>query len=283
MKEVGIVTEDAPVVRRPSWLRRTWNKYALIIVGNIVFFALMYWFTYRPHNAESRGGEFLSLAQQQETDGRLQAAEVLYGKVVQDYGETKAGVVAMRRLPEVRAASEKATHAAAAEQLPPELELAKMLKAPPAWFMARLLAGQHAKVAKVDRPRYFEALDGYLRIAFERGEIDHGRVHKEAAFAHEALRARYLGLHANCAVEADWMYDDVRIRNNNLFAWSKAVIEVEVRQGDNVEKDSQRFDSVRPGQELAIAELRISSDGGPVHCKVRVVSEQGEVRFEQRL
>ena len=39
MKEVGIVTEDAPVVRRPSWLRRTWNKYALIIVGNIVFFA----------------------------------------------------------------------------------------------------------------------------------------------------------------------------------------------------------------------------------------------------
>ncbi len=277
------MSEDKGTIGRPTWLRRAWNKYGLIIVGNIVFFALMYWFTYRPHNAESRGGEFLSLAQLQETDGRLEAAEVLYRKVLQDYRETNAGDVALRRLPAVLAAHEKVAHAAAAEQLPPELELTKVLKAPPAWFLANLLAGHYGDVAEADRPRYFEVLDAYLRIAFERGEIDHAGVLKAPAFAHDALRRRYLDVHASCALQADWMYDDVRIRNENLFAWSKAVIEVEVRQGDNVEQDSQRMDAVRPGEELDITEIRISADGGPVQCRARVVTEQGEIRFERRL
>ena len=277
------MSQDGQITPRQSWLRRTWNKYALIIVGNIVFFALLYWFSYRPHNAESRGGEFLSLAQQQETDGRLQAAEVLYRKVTQDYGDTSAGAIALRRLPEVVAAHEKLAHAAAAEQPPPELELGKVLKAPPAWFLANLLAGHYEDAAEADRPRYFETLDAYLRIAFERGEIDHGRVLKAPAFAHEALRRRYLDVHASCALQPDWMYDDVRIRNENLFAWSKAVVEVEVRQGDNIEQESLRLDAVKPGQEPAITEIRVSADGGPVHCKATVNTEQGEIRFERRL
>ena len=272
---------EAP--KPPGWLRRTWNKYALIVVGNIIFFALLYWFSYRPHNAESRSGEFLRLAQQQETDGRLEAAEALYRKVADDYGDTTAGNVARRRLPDVHRARAQASHLKAVEQQPPELELKKVIEGPPSWFLAKLLAGHHGQIADADRGRYYEVLDGYLRIAFERGEIDHKRLREEPAFTNEALRQRYVDMHASCAVESDWMYDDVHVRNDNLFPWTNAVIAVEVRQGERQVEDSLRLALLRPGERAATAEIRISADAGPVQCKVRVTTDEGELRFERRL
>lgn len=268
---------------RPGFWRRLWRKYGLIVVGNVVFFALLYWFSYRPHNAQSRAGEFLSVAQQMEADGRLEAAEVLYDKVLQDYAETDAARTAGRRMPEVKQARALSLQRLAAPQPPPELQIRKLIDGPPAWFLATLLAGHYASVAEADRPRYFEALDGYLRTALDRGEIDHARAKAHPAFAHDALARRYFDLKAACTMASDWVWDDVRVRNDNLFAWSGAVIELEVVQGERRESGSVRLDRVRPGESVEVTELRIKADGGEVRCKARIDTTEGGLRFEQRL
>ena len=58
-------------------LRDAWHKYGLIVIGNVVFFALLYFVQYRPNSRESRAAELLTLAQHEETDQRLEAAESL--------------------------------------------------------------------------------------------------------------------------------------------------------------------------------------------------------------
>ena len=71
-------------------LSAIWSKYGLIVVGNIVFFILLYFFSYRPHNEENRASEFLSIAQSAETGGRKETALDLYERILSDYGETRA-------------------------------------------------------------------------------------------------------------------------------------------------------------------------------------------------
>ena len=191
--------------------------------------------------------------------------------------------MARRRLPDVHVARARAQLSEVAERLPPELDLAKVLKGPPSWYLAVLLAGRYVQIADGDRARYFEVLDGYLRIAFERGEIDHKRLRVEPAFATEALRRRYLDVQASCTVVSDWLYDDVQVRNDNLFPWTNAVIAVVVRQGERQVEESLRLATQRSGELVTAAEIRVSGDGGPVQCKVQVSSDEGETRIERRL
>ena len=97
--------EDVSVERRseakPGAIRAMWNKYGLIVVGNVVFFALLYFVQYRPNSRDSRATELLTLAQREESEQRLEAAESVYSKILADYRDSYAGTVARERLPKV--------------------------------------------------------------------------------------------------------------------------------------------------------------------------------------
>src|SRR5688572_9620226 len=86
-----------------SLLVGLWQKYGLIVVGNVVFFALLYFVQYRPNSRENRATELLTMAQREEAEQHLEAAEALYAKVVSDYTDADAFVLARERLPKVQA------------------------------------------------------------------------------------------------------------------------------------------------------------------------------------
>ena len=67
-----------------GWLHAFWQKYGLIVVGNLVFFALLYFVQYRPNSRDNRATELLTLAQREEAEGRLEAAETLYGRILSE-------------------------------------------------------------------------------------------------------------------------------------------------------------------------------------------------------
>src|SRR6186713_3018483 len=80
-----------------------WQKYGLIVIGNVVFFALLYFIQYRPNSRENRAGELLTLAQREEAEHRLEAAESLYAMLLADYADERPSAIAKERLPKVRA------------------------------------------------------------------------------------------------------------------------------------------------------------------------------------
>src|SRR5215471_19507592 len=84
-----------------------WHKYGLIVIGNVVFFALLYFVQYRPNSRENRAAELLTLAQREEADHRLEAAESLYATILADYADERPAALAKERLPKVRALAQK--------------------------------------------------------------------------------------------------------------------------------------------------------------------------------
>src|SRR2546423_1583384 len=88
---------------RQKLLLDTWQKYGLIVIGNVVFFALLYFIQYRPNSRENRAGELLTLAQREEAEHRLEAAESLYAMILADYADERPAAVARERIPKVRA------------------------------------------------------------------------------------------------------------------------------------------------------------------------------------
>src|SRR6187399_1017035 len=100
-------TEGRAHAEREPWLAALWQKYGLIVVGNVVFFALLYFIQYRPNSREARATELLTMAQREEAEQHLEAAETLYAKVVADYGDANAFVIARERLPKVQALAKK--------------------------------------------------------------------------------------------------------------------------------------------------------------------------------
>mgnify|MGYP007046920938 CR=1 FL=1 len=265
-------------------LAALWQKYGLIVVGNIVFFLLLYFFSYRPHNAEARASELLQLAQNQETDARLEAAEVLYGKLIADYPDTRAGEVASERLPGVL--EQRSAREAAARRrvpLPPQpFDWRKLLDKEPAWAVAGVLADRWPEVDDSARERYLVALDRYVELAFAAG-LQRDSLARHSAFATGVLRSRYLDLHGHCRVQGDWVYDDVAIINDNLFAWHNVVVDVAVGQGDDRSEAAVRAAEVGAAAALPLTELRVSKDGGFVHCRLRVKADEGELLRDQRL
>jgi len=266
-----------------GWMAATWDKYGLIVVGNIIFFALLYLFSYRPHNATARANEYLQIAQQQESEGRYEAAEVLYRTVTSRYGDTDAAALAGARLPTVQRLHADVRSAAEKPNLPPDLTLEKIVAGPPAWFVARMLARRYEELADNDRQPFLAALDGYMRLAFARGEIDFPTASKHHAFRHDTLQRRYFDLRSKCGFHKDLVYDDIYVRNDNHFAWHDVVIDVFARQGDRVEKATVRAEKLAPGAKIEAVELRIKDDGGAVSCSIVVRAKEGELRAEQSL
>ncbi len=264
-------------------LAQVWDKYALIVVGNIVFFALLYWFSYRPHNEFQRASEFLTMAQAQESEGKLETAEVLLAKLIADYPHTAAADAARKRLPKVLQLRREEEHRSLVVTTPAELDVSKVLDGPPAWFLAKLLANHYHAIGDQQRPRYLAALDTYLRVAFARGEVGLDEVRSDPGFAEKALQQRYVALKAGCTLTGDWVYDDVKIRNDNLFTWHNVVVEIQVSQGDRSETASVRIERLAPSDQLKVAELRVSDDGGEVRCGARIKSDEGQLEFEHRL
>src|ERR1043165_3531023 len=103
-----------PPVRRfppPQGKRKllfdAWQKYGLIVIGNVVFFALLYFVQYRPNSRESRAGELLTLAQREQAEQQLEPAESLYAIILSGYADERPAIIAKERLHKVRALAQK--------------------------------------------------------------------------------------------------------------------------------------------------------------------------------
>ena len=64
------------------------------MIGNVVFFALLYFIQYRPNSRENRAGELLTLAQREEAEHRLEAADSLYAMILADYPDERPAAIA---------------------------------------------------------------------------------------------------------------------------------------------------------------------------------------------
>src|SRR4051812_1943344 len=181
--------------RRPhQLLRDAWHKYGLIVIGNVVFFALLYFVQYRPNSRDNRAAELLSLAQHEETDHRLEAAEALYAMVVTDYADNRPAQIAKERLPKVRAQIQQRREIQA--PLPaacsPSIDIQALLEQRPSFFLAELVAGQYPTIPEVQRERYFALLDGYVWLALNRDRVPIAKFQSSTTFRASELRQRYL-------------------------------------------------------------------------------------------
>ena len=131
-----------PRIRR-QFLIDAWHKYGLIVIGNVVFFALLYFVQYRPNSRENRAAELLVLAQREEADHRLEAAESLYATIVADYADERPASLAKERLPKVRALAQKQRDVQ--PPLPaacaPSVDVQVLLEQSPSFYLAELVAG----------------------------------------------------------------------------------------------------------------------------------------------
>ena len=275
-------SEETEEKTKGLW-RRLWGTYGLIVVGNIVFFILLYTFSYRPHNDESRSTEFLTLAQEQESDGQLAVAKTLYEKIVADYGATKAARDAKERMEKVDALLAKNRSEAAAIRQPPPLKLATILGQEPAWFLSTMLAGLYASLDEADKPRFFNALDRYLELAFAHGSATYDKLKSSQDFAHPDLQTRYLDLKGSCRFQDAYIWNDIEVVNQNLYPWNNAVIGVKVSQADDQKEASVRSPLLKAGKHIVATDFNITKEDGHVHCEVEINAAEGKTVFKQRL
>jgi len=281
MAEVSVGREAA----KPGPVRGAWNKYGLIVVGNVVFFALLYFIQYRPNSRDSRATELLTLGQREEAEQKLEAAESIYAKVLADYGDSAAGAIARERLPKVLAAAKKKREiqpplpAACA----PEIKVGELLEAKPSFFLAELVAGHFPEVQPAERERYFGVLDGYVWLALNRDEVPLDKLKKSPMFVSGELSRRYFALSAQARFEPDWIFDDFKVKNRSYFTLHNAVIDITVSQGDKLEHASVRVPELAPDAEADVLELNVAAEGGEVHVKGSISADEGKVQWEQRL
>lgn len=262
-------------------LKQSWEKYSLIVIGNIVFFALLYFISYRPHNEENRAAEFLSLAQAQETQGRNEAALVLYEKVVKEYSETRAADTARGRLPSVRKHL-KSPVRAEPETVEPVLDLSEMLARSPAVYVAAYLA-RHYDDDAAQKAKIHEAIKHYLSVAATHEGIDFRRLSAEKEFQSDFFQREFFGVRPRCVMEGDWLYDDFYVENTNFFPWHNVNIKLGASQGDDDAEEEIRLPRVEPGEKVDMLELWVSSNGGVVKCGGTVTAEEGTAEWSEEL
>ena len=276
---------DGQSAARPGAVRDLWNKYGLIVVGNVVFFALLYFVQYRPNSRDSRATELLMLAQREESEQHLEAAESVYSKIVSDYRDSAAGTVARERLPKVLAQSKKKREAQA--PLPaacaPEIKIKELLEAKPSFYLAELVAGHYPEVLPAERERYFAALDDYVRLSLNRDKVPLDKLRKSPVFKAGELQQRYFALAASAHFEPDWVYDDFKVKNTSYFTLHNAVIDLTAKQGDKTEQASVRVAELAPDAEVAVLELNVTSEGGEVQIKGKISADEGKAEWDQRL
>ena len=279
------VASDGQQATKAGALRDLWNKYGLIVVGNVVFFALLYFLQYRPNSRDSRATELLSLAQREEAEQHLEAAESVYGKILGDYRDSAAGAVARERLPKVLAQAKKKREAQA--PLPaacaPTVKIGELLEAKPSFYLAELVAGHYPEVQPAERERYFKTLDDYVWLSLNRDKVPLDKLRKSPVFKAGELQERYFTLAASAHFEPDWVYDNFKVKNKSYYTLHNAVIELMAKQGDKSEQASVRIAELAPDAELDVLELNVAAEGGEVLIKGKISADEGKAEWEQRL
>jgi len=279
------VSVEGQVLSKPGAIRGVWNKYGLIVVGNVVFFALLYFVQYRPNSRDSRATELLTLAQREESEQHLEAAESVYTKILADYRDSYAGTVARERLPKVLALAKKKREAQA--PLPaacaPEIKINELLEAKPSFYLAELVAGHFPEVLPAERDRYFKALDDYVFVALNRDKVPLDKLRKSPVFVAGELQRRYFTITASARFTPDWIYDDFKVKNTSYFTLHNAVIDITAKQGEKSEHTSLRVAELAPEAELDVLELNVAAEGGEVSVKGTITADEGKADFSQRL
>lgn len=282
MADVTLSGSDS---KKPGLLRDLWNKYGLIVVGNVVFFALLYFVQYRPNSRDSRATELLTLAQREEAEQHLEAAEAVYGKIIADYRDSAAGAVARERLPKVLALAKQKREAQ--PPLPaacaPEIDIKEVLDSKPSFYLAELIAGHYPRVQQPERERYFGVLDGYVWLALNRDHVALEKLRKSPVFVAGELQRRYFSITASARFTPDWIYDDFKVQNKSFFTLHNVVINLSVSQGDRSEQASLRVPELAPDAEVELLELNVAAEGGEVHIKGTLSADEGKSEWEQRL
>jgi hypothetical protein len=273
------------VEKKRNALLDLWNKYGLIVVGNVVFFALLYFIQYRPNSRDSRATELLTLAQREESEAHLEAAEAVYGKILSDYRDSAAGAVARERLPKVLALAKKKreTQAPLPAACAPEIKISEVLEAKPSLYLAELVAGHFPEVQPAERDRYFKTLDDYVWVALNRDNVPLDKFRKSPVFKAGELQQRYFALTASARFVPDWIYDDFKVKNTSYFTLHNVVLELSAQQGSRSEKASMRIAELAPDAEVDVLELNVGADGGEVIVKGTLSADEGKGQWEQRM
>lgn len=266
-------------------LLEAWQKYGLIVVGNVVFFALLYFIQYRPNSRENRAGELLTLAQREEAEHRLEAADSLYAMILADYPDERPAAIAKERLPKVRALAQKQREVQ--PPLPaacaPTVDVQVLLEERPSFYLAELVAGQYPSIPEAQHDRYFSVLDGYVWLALNRDHVALSKFRNSPTFRAGELRERYLTPKASARYTADWMYDDFKVKNVGYFTLHTVVIELTVSQEGRTEKGSVRIPEIAPEAEVDVVEFNVKKHGGTVSVQGSIVSDEGKLDWQQRL
>lgn len=264
--------------------RSLWNKYGLIVVGNIVFFILLYVFSYRPNNTENRSMDLLSTAQSAETKERHETAYDLYEKILEDYAGTRAAETAEERLSGLKKTLSKkgATPMPDCPARCEDLNLEEMLRKEPTLYVATHMA-KHYERYPSDRGKIKEIILKNLKASYEWAKIPLKKLKAESEFQSPELKRAFFDIQPKCIVSPDWVYDDFAVQNGNFFSWTQAVIEMSVSQGGEKTQKTIRAADMQSGEQLDILEFRIKKDAGPVTCRVTVKSDQGKISSTQEL
>ncbi len=260
-----------------------WSKYGLIVVGNIVFFILLYLFSYRPHNAENRASEFLSMGQLAETRERKETAVDLYEKVLADYPDTRAALTAGERLPVLKKSLTEKQDA-----LPPppvkceEIDLEEMLRKGPAVYIATYVA-KHFRRFPSDRAKLIDIISKYLKLALEWQKVPLKQLRGESELRGEFFQSQFFEIQPRCIMTSDWIYDDFSIRNDNFFSWNNVTVKLVLSQGEQKAEKTLRLPLVRAGEAIDITEFRVRSSSGTVVCRMEVKADEGDVNVSEEI
>jgi hypothetical protein len=258
-----------------------WNKYGLIVVGNIVFFILLYFISYRPQNTDNRSMELLSMAQSAETNGHHETAADLYEKILTDYRGTRAAQTAGDRLPSLK--KRLSVNRVVPQDCPArceDLNLEEMLRKEPSVYIATHMAKHYDRYPS-DRSKIREIILKNLKAAYEWANVPMDKLKGETEFQTPDLQHAFFDLQPRCLVTPDWIYDDFAVRNDNFFSWKNAVIQLTVSQGEAKMNKLVRAPEAASAQAVDILEFRIKKNAGPVNCKITVKSDQGQISVSQ--
>jgi hypothetical protein len=270
---------------RASWLVGLWQKYGLIVVGNVVFFALLYFVQYRPNSRESRATELLTMAQREEAEQHLEAAEALYAKIVADYADADAFALARERLPKVQAMAKRKREAQPPlpESCAPHIDIREVLEIKPSMYLAELVAGHYPEVQAAERERYFRVLDDYVWLALNRDKVPLSKLRASPVFRAGELTQRYFALKASARMTPDFIYDDFIVKNTGFFALHNVVIELSASQAGETKQSSLRIAELAVGAEVMVLELNVGKDDGAVELHGHISADEGKAEWKQRL
>lgn len=270
---------------REPLIQALWQKYGLIVVGNVVFFALLYFIQYRPNSRENRATELLTMAQREEAEQHLEAAETLYAKVVADYSDADAFAIARERLPKVQALAKQKREAQPPlpESCAPQIDIHEVLEIKPSLYMSELVAGYYPEVQAAERERYFRVLDDYVWLALNRDHVPLAKLKSSPVFRATELAQRYFALKAKARMSEDFIYDDFYVKNTGYFALHNVVIELTVSQGDSKKQESVRVSELAAGDEVEVLEMNVGKNGGAVELSGTISADEGKAQWKQRL